>query len=358
MLNELAGLRLIKRQISEDCPYLEVDRSLQLALLLKFSNDSTERQTAFGRVVNLLKRFFLRPPHLQQVGMSSWTVTRKIIPHLLQSLAVLNFTQFHVQPSLLFVELLVDVSQNNIIHRGFVGEARTFLTKAEETLYTLRIPIEDTIYMDVFTLLGLCADMSGISERAQGFKMRQNYLQLCERGLAAIPPQQRTTPQEIKITRAKMNKAYSLQHLNHFSEVAEICAEYYSQQQKWNEEFRQAHDWLKYKSLMAYFYLFAGDSEKAILYAKEAYDLIASKSADKNSSDELIAARYKFSWATIMFQTGQENLAIEEHRQILDLRIQNCSESRIPTLQSRLIIGIMYHLTGEYSQAEFVILNA
>ena len=349
MLNELAGLQLVKRKLDSEHPYLEVDKSLQLAILLKLSRDSSERQAAFGRVVNILREFFLRPNHLQQAGISSWTITLKIIPHLLQLLAVHNWTQFRVQPFLPFVELLVDVSHSHMVHHGFVAEAKAFLKSAEETLYVIKIPMGDAIYTDIFTLMGLCSDMSGISSRAQGHKTRQKYLQICERGLAAIPAEQRTTHHEVKLVRAKMSEACSHQHFNNFQQVAKVCNEYYLKKQDWKPEFCRAHDYAEYLNHMAYVYLYNGEFEKAIAKAKQGYDLIV-----KESSDVLIAARHQFSWATIMFQSGQYNTAIKEHEQILDLRIQHCGECRFPTLQSLLNIGIMHYLIREHSVAEFV----
>ena len=353
MLNELAEPRLVNREKDEECPFLTIDKSLQILLLLKLNKDRERRHLAFEGALDLLKNFVTRPSLTQQSGSDPWTLTLKILPHLRSLVEAYDRAQPRIEASSLFAEFLIDVSKTGMVDRGYTKEARLFLEKAEEALDDpdeLDLCSETIMRVDILTTLGLCSDKMGISERAKAYDIRQKNLETAKNYSKAIPEEVRMRRHEMVLNNAKMELAYSMQSFNRMQDVARICHEYHAECQHWGREDEYPNEYAKYYNRMAYVYLHKGDTEKAAKSSERAYRLIAQKSPDAYA-----VARFRFDWATIMFQDGQTDCAIEEHKSLLHWREQVCGKSNVLTLQSRLSIGIMYCLIGDMPQAEYEI---
>ena len=346
LFNELAEIQLVKREVVEQCSFLRIDRSLQLILLLNLKHNVDDQQAAFERSLCLLRGVFLRPSYPQQESVNTYAFKRAILSHLMNSMITADQVRHQMNVSLIFAEFFVDVGAD-IVERGLTVETKFVLGKAEEALDRLKISLEDNNRKKMMRILEACTDNVGISTRAQGLASRQKYLSAHEEDYAKLPLQYRSIPEEIVIYNAKMSIAYSLQHFDETKSVRRICEASYSHLFHCGENYTFPRESARYFNLMAYVNLHDREPEIAVENAKKAYTLMV-----QAMPNEPATTRFRFCWATMLFQTGSKEAAIEEHKAILDLRIQEFTVSNTLTLQSQVQLGIMCHLVGHNRQAE------
>lgn len=350
MLKEISAAEFVQREKGETCYYLTTHRSLQVGLLLKLNKDAGRRQEAFERALSLLREVVPPPSHVLQADAETWPSTLKVLPHLLSLVEAFDQAQPRIEIPLLFPELLTDVGGMNMYDRGFTAKAQVLLKKAEETLDVLKSPLNTTLRGNVLTLLGLCTDTLGISERANGLKVRQRGLEVRKKYFATVDRKDREREDEILLFNAETDLACSLQQLNSLEEVGKICKRCLKEYRSWGNEEQYPYEYAKYHNHMAYVFLFDGNTQKATESAKKGFELMA-----RGSPGAQIAVTFRFDWATIRFQNGETASAISEHKIILESRVQECGDYNILTLQSRLIIGIMFFWEEKYVEAEYVI---
>ena len=315
-------------------------------ILLNLKQNIDEQQAAFDRVLGILKEAFLRPSHHQPVGVNTWAFKHSSLLHLLKVMAIVDQSQPEIEVSLDSAVFILDVA-TDIVDRGLTSEAKFLLEKVQEALDYLKIPLDDKLRRKIMAVLGTCTDTIGISTRAEGFALRQKRLNACEGDHAGTPVEARSRPQAILLYEAKMDFGYSLQHLNQLQRVQEMCRENLSILILQGEESELPREYARYFNQKAYISLYLGDTRKAVEHAARAYKLTA-----EVMPNAPITTRFRFCWATMLFQTDNKESAIKEHKAILELRVQEYGSSNLLTLQSRLHLGIMYHLIGENSQAE------
>jgi len=345
VLSELTEPYLVRREKGEKGSYLTMDKSLQLVLLLKLKQNFKKRQEAFQRAVSILRASILIPSHPHRTEASSWTVALSILPHLLSIVEAHDLSKPWLEASQVFAEILADVGMR-LFDRGITAEASILLEKAEEILADL----DDVTEMigNVLTALGSCTDTFGISQRAKGLEVRQRCLEVRENDYAAIHDESTKRRRKILLCNAKLDKACSLQQFNRMPEVDEICQQLFNKYQSWVPKHEFPVEYAKYVNHMAYVHLSRGETEKAIEDAEKAYSIV------RDTPNAQLTVRFKFDWASVMFQNKEVDRAIEEHELILESRIRDFGKQHVLTMQSRLNLGIMYCLVGDLFHAEYV----
>ena len=318
---------------------------MQIIVLLNLKQSIDEQQGAFDRILVILREAFLRPSHHQQLG-GAWGFKHNVLSHLHNVMVIVDQSQPQIEVSLAFAEFLVGVG-TDIVDRGFTSESKFFLEKAEEALDCLRLPLEDNLRRKIMAVRGICTDAVGISTRAEGFALRQKCLNAIEEDSIDTPLGARSMPQAILLYNARTDFAYSLQHLNQLQRLKKICHSNLSILTLHGEEDDLPREYAKHFNQLAYISLLDGDKGKAVEYAERAYRLTA-----QHMPNEPITTRFRFCWATMLFQIGSKENAIEEHKAILQLRVQEYGSSNLLALQSQVHLGIMHYLVGDNSQAE------
>ena len=202
MLAELAVGQLIRRgsdeidQQGQQLPILTIHRSLQEGLLLRLNREPERRQVSFERAVSILRESFYHPSNQKQREEEIWPLAQQILPHLQNVVIAFNRSHPPIQPTLPFAELLADVGGIEMYNRGFAVDARILLQKADKILGDLQGPSATPLRADVLTLLGLCNDALGISERAESHEVRQRALELRQELFDSIPRSKRTLQDE------------------------------------------------------------------------------------------------------------------------------------------------------------------
>ena len=344
--SEIAEIQLVRHEAVEQRYFLRIDKSLQLILLLNLNHNVDKRQAAFERSLSLLREMFLRPSYPQQEGVNTYAFKRDILSHLMNSMAIADQVWPQIDITLVFAEFLINVGAD-IIERGFTAETKFLLRKAEEALDRLEISVEDEIRKRMMPIRAAYTDNIGISTRAQGLELRQTCLCAHEDDYAKSPLKYRSMPEATVIYNAKMDLAYSLQHFDQIKKVRRICEASYPILFHLGEDHEFPRESARYFNQMAYVNLYYGETETAVRNAKQAYSLMV-----QAIPNEPFTTRLRFCWATMLFQTGSKEAAIEEHKAILNLRVQELGLSNTLTSQSQLQLGIMYHLVGHNHQAE------
>lgn len=356
MVGELASGQLVLRQkINQETAasmgdaqvFLRIHRSVQEGLLQKLNNKIDVRETAFARVVSLLREEYPLGSKVQQAEPLNWPLTQKLLPHILSLSLAFDRSDPPISGSLKFAELLSDVGGMNMYDRGFIEDAQKLLEMALGVLDKMNHPLESVLRGNIFTVLGLLSDTIGISKRAEGHIMREKNVIVRENCHKNIPQAEVTVDDEILLFNAQTDLACSLQHLNRFDEVVSTCEKCLKQYRSWGSEEEYPYEYAKYYHHIAYVLLYEGKTDDAAKQSKHGSDLMA---LAKPGSQ--LAVTFRFEWATILFQVGKTADALREHHEMLQLRIDGCGENNLLTLQSRLHIGIMYYHIKEFSKAE------
>ena len=353
MLGELAVGQLVRRESGEtDQPgqqlsVLTIHRSLQEGLLLKLNQDPQRRQLSFERAVSLLREFYPCRSIMEQGEEDMWPRTQQILPHIQNVIKAFDRSHPPMLPVLRFAELLADVGGIEMYDRGFAADARILLRKADELLDNLKEPSMTTLRAEILTILGLCNDTLGISERAESFRVRQRLLTIRKQLLRKIPAANITTEDEKLFFKAEADMACSLQNSNCFQDLKSLCEKCRFKYLDWGNEENFPCEWAKYHNHMASVFLFKGDTKRATESSKTALNLMI-----KALPNSRLAVNHRFIWANIIFQNDEHLTAIEEQRKVLKLRIEECGESNLLTLQCQLNIGIMLHLSKQNQEAE------
>ena len=255
----------------------------------------------------------------------------------------------NINGSLRFAELLADVGGINMYDHGLVKDARTLLRTALQTLEDLGHPTNTRVWGDIIIMLGLFTDIQGITQRAEGMNLRRRSVETRENWFGQIPVSQIDRDDEVLLHNAYADLACSFQQLNRFDDVTAYCEICLKQYRTWGAEEEYPYEYAKYYHHMAFVLVYQKDTGKAIDYAKRAADLMA-----LGSPRSQIATVFRFDWAIILFQHGEKDRSIKEHKAILNKRINECGRFNLLTLQSRLTLGIMYFYKDDYVAAEYV----
>ncbi|KAL6720760.1 hypothetical protein ACLMJK_002685 [Lecanora helva] len=354
VVTELAVGQLVRRERREgqkkgkQTYFLSIHKSLQEGLILKLNKDTKRRQRTFEKVVDLFRVSYPTRSRLEQSGPKIWSLTQKVLPHVLHMIKILDRSQSCIDPPLCFAELLADVGGINLHKQGFTEDARTLLKKANEILDYRKEPIETTLRGDILTVLGVCNDSLGISNRAEGLEVRRKALEIRQKVYNNIPEPQRDIKDELAVIEAEEELTCSLQNFNSFQEVRVIWKRCRQKYEHLGEDVEFGFNLLgKYHSRMAYVYCYEGNVEKAKEYARHGREYVS-----QAVSTKALDVDFSFEYANLLFQLGDHDRAIELQIEVLEARIKECGNSNVLTMQSRLNIGIMKYLSDKLLEAE------
>ena len=347
MVKDLSISQLVHRETSGDRIYLTTHRSLQEGLIHRLNKDTDTRQKAFERATLLLRETFPSPSRLQQAEVDKWPLIRLVLPHLLSLTSAYIRAEPEIRGSLLFAELLADIGGMNLYDRGFVKDAQTLLRTAETTLDKLHHPKDSRIRGDILIVLGLMTDHVGITQRLEGLDTRLRAMEIRQNCFSQIPADEVTTDDEILLYNSYTDLACSYQQLNRFDEVETYCEKCLQKYETWGKEEEYPYEHAKYHHHMAFVHIYRQETTKAVQSGKRAADLMALAVPGAQ-----LATIYRFDWAVFLFQNGETDRAIEEHKAIFNERVKECGKLNLLTIQSRLMLGIMYFCKGDLDEAE------
>ena len=234
-----------------------------------------------------------------------------VLPHLLSLTSAYTRADPIIQGSLLFAELLVDVGGMNLFDSGISRDAQTLLKAAESTLDELRYPEHSRIKGDILIVLGLTTDHVGITERIQGLDKRLRAMEIRQKCFFQIPADKVTIDDEILLYNSFTDLACSYQQLNRFDEVEKYCEKCLQKYKTWSNEKKPPYEYAKYHHHMAFVQIRRKETNKAVESGKKAADLMALAVAGAQ-----VATIYRFDWAVFLFQNGETDREVEEHKVI------------------------------------------
>ena len=347
MIKDLSISQLVHRETSGDRAYLATHRSLQEGLMQQLNKDTATRQKAFERAALLLREIFPSASRLQQAEVDKWPLIRQVLPHLLSLTSAYTRADPNIQGSLLFAELLADVGGMNLYDRGFSRDAQTLLKAAESILDDLGYPENSRIRGDILIVSGLATDHIGITERLQGLEKRLRAMEVRQNCFSQISADKVTVDDEILLYNSFTDLACSYQQLNRFDEVEKYCGECLQKYKTWGNEEEYPYEYAKYHHHMAFVQIYRKETNKAVESGRKAADLMALANPGAQ-----LATIYRFDWAVFLLQNGDTDRAIEEHRNIFNERVMECGNLNLLTIQSRLMLGIMYFRKNDLDEAE------
>ena len=316
-------------------------------MLHKLNNEPDRRETAFCRVVNILRESFPSPSKLQIAEAHVWPLIKRVLPHLQSILLAFERAQPGIAGSLVFAELLADVGGMDLYDRGRIHEAYKLSNKTVAILDALGAPLVTPLRGDALTVIGLCTDVMSIDKRLEGLKVREKCLDVRKRCYDMIPPEDITVHDRVRLYNSYTDLACSLQHFNDFSRIEQIAQKCFVQYKSWGDENRFPYEYAKYYNHMAYVFLYEGRTAEAVDFAKKGFEL-----AEMATPGAQLAVLYKFDWANILFQHGHTERSLKAHQEVLRFRKRECGAENVRTLESRLNIGIILYFRGQLDQAE------
>lgn len=344
---ELADSQLVRRERDGDRMYLSIHRATQKAMLHKLNNEPDLRETAFRRVVGLIRKKLPSPSKLQIAEARVWPLIERVLPHVQSVVLAFERARPAIAGSLDFAELLADVGGMDLYDRGRIHEAYKLSRKTITILDDLGAPLETPLRGDALTIIGLCTDVMGIEKRVEGVEVREECLKVRQRCYDMIPSGDITIDDRIRLHNSYMDLACSLQHFNDFERIEQHAERCLVQYKSWGDENRFPYEYAKYYNHMAYVLLYKGRTAKAVQFAKKGFEL-----AETARPGTQLAVLNKFDWANLLFQHGDMQRSLEAHKEVLKVRKRECGEENVRTLESRLNIGIIQYFGGQLDQAE------
>lgn len=328
---------------------LRIHRITQHILLNILEQDPDFKSNTFDRVVKLLRSNYPKLDKLMRPSTQRSHLTLDVLPHILHLSEVFGLLQPPVKGTRQFAELLVDVGGMDLYDQGYMRETLAILDVAESVLNDLNVEEDDIYRGNILTVRGMCGDILGISMRTEILKVRERCRDIRQQRFQQLAPAARDIDEEVLLYNSFMDLACSLQHLNRFDAVADICKDCLSQYNRWGSEKdpTQAYEYAKYYNHMAYVWLYRGDDERARQYARKGYEFMSSRDADAQ-----MTMLFHFDWACILFQTGCVDEAILQHEMVLQQRTESLGSENIRTMESHMNLGIIYLLSENFAQAE------
>lgn len=243
--------------------------------------------------------------------------------------------------------LLSDVGLN-VWDRGIAEGAKSLMLTAEKVLDSIDCDPWAMERSDIRVILGILTDSRGITQRVEGLQYRESAHQIRKRYIDSIPPDQLTLEEEIRYYNTVTDLACSQQQFNLYNKIEETCNLVLQKYKSWGTEDQFPYEFAKYYHHMAYVLISRGETNKAVQYASHATKLL------EQGSFGLLATVFKFDCATLYFQNAQPDLAISEHEQVLRHREDKLGRSNILTIQTRLVLGVIYYFTNQIENAEYV----
>lgn len=353
MVKEISRRFGVKSEIENDQQpdkfLLRIHRITQQILLNILERDPDFKSKTFDMVVKLLRSNYPKLDKLMRPSTQTSHLTLDVLPHILHVSEVFELLQPPLKGTRQFAELLVDVGGMDLYDQGYTRETLAILKVAESILNDLHVPEDDIYRGNILTVRGMCGDVLGISMRTEILGVRERCRYLRQQRFQRLAPAARDNDEEVLLYNSYMDYACSLQHLNRFDAVADICKQCFSQYNRWGPEQdpAQAYEYAKYYNQMAYVWLYRGDDERARQYARKGFDFMSSWDADAQ-----MTMLFHFDWACILFQTGCIDEAILQHELVLKQRTESLGSENIRTMESHMNLGIVYLLSKNFAQAE------
>lgn len=332
-------------------PILRIHRLTQEVLFERLSSDTETRQLALERVVQLIRECYPEPSKLMRPAEGTAALAFAVLPHILRTKSFFTMADPPMEGNIQLARLLIDVGNMDLYDNGRIADALSILELAEAILDRLGAPENNDCRGHILTVRGLCYDELGISKRHEGLRIRERCRSVRQQCFAQIPPDKADQEDEILLFNALTDYACSLQHANRFAEVEAICLQCIAQYRKWGPETDPAlaFEYAKYYNHMAYVHLFRGDNAKAVGHARKGYEFMF-----RSQSNTQISLLFRFDWANVLFQTGNLDEAIRQHKIILQLRRDLCGEHNMRILQSHLNLGIILFFAKRFADAWYV----
>ena len=327
-------------------PNLTMHRSVQEVIIHKLNRDIPLRDKSFSIVVDLLRQALPKPNLLQQPDPENWPLIEKQLPQLASLASAYKRTDPRIKASLGLAELFSDVGFN-VSERGMSGDGQRILETAETVLDEMQFDPDSPLRANIHLILALILDNVGITQRRQTLERRQAAFNIRTKMLNAIEPAKRTTEDEILYYNALNDLSCSYQDYNRFDEIEVNSTACLKKYQEWGDERKVPFEYGKYHHQMALVYAGRGQTKRAVVSARLATQLMAEAFPAGG-----IVLKYRFDCANIIFQDGNLEEAIKEHKAILVLRRHSGGNASFLTLQSFLALGILYLYQKDYGAAE------
>ncbi|KAI6765685.1 hypothetical protein HG530_006755 [Fusarium avenaceum] len=330
---------------------LRIHRAIQVALLMQLNGDPQRRDAALKRVTVQLRACYPEPSSMQIPNAVASTALRLVLPHVLNM--VNCFERAFPKPTgdLEFARLVIDVGGMDCYDRGFIQESYRLNNSVKVILEPLEdMAVIDPSLSDALIMQGLCTDFMALNKREEGLEVRQKCRDIRTRSFHKIPKEDLKREDQVRLYNCYTDLSCSLQQINDFDGVSKLLDQCYERYREWGTEDQEPFEYSKYYNQEAYVFLYEGKNDKAVQFAKRAYEL-AELSAPGTNYPWL----YKFDHANILWQHGDfkqeafelmKNL-IKDHSQELSV-----SYSEILNLGMEQNLGIMAYYLGELDLAE------
>ena len=269
------------------------------------------------------------------------------LPQLLSLNRVFATASPEIEGSIEFALLLSDIGLN-VWDRGLSDSAKSLLKAAEKVLDSIEWDENSKERSDIYVLLGILTDTVGISQRAEGLSYRQKAHDIRKRHYDSKQGKEISLEEDIRYHNTVTDLACSHQQYNRYAEIEATCRQVIAKYNTWGSEDDFPYEHAKYYHHMAYVLVYKGNTHKAAEYALRASNILA------RGSFGLLATLFRFDCATILFQDGRVEEAINEHKTVLEIRLLKLGKTNPMTLHSYALLGIINYFNKDYENAEYV----
>lgn len=325
-------------------------RLLKQALLRSLKSSPERRDKTFEQVTQLLRTAIPR-----QSSISSPThhhhgrIWDEYLPHLL-ALYTAYDESLTTHPSIIgsvsFVELLSDAG-NYMWESSQLDHALSVIRTASSLCAEL--PKTDDLNKLRFQTLYIQATFetnAGSVSRAEGMKHQEMVLDWRRKRAEEIPLD--NVEDALQLATAYNNVACTYMHADQWEKADSFLKEAFELKHHWSSEKNNPDHFAEAYKNEALVELSKGNSVRALELINRSRDLMVNWAGHHSLS----AQGHKFLRACILFNSGQAEQALQEHREVLEIRLKIFGSRHDRTLDSYYHIGMICGRTAQYKEAE------
>ena len=349
MTRDLSLRQLIKREESSDGHFLSVHRSLQLCILDGLSSLESTRKTVFHRAFALIYPQLPSPSKIEISEPKMFHRYAKYVPQVISLRTHSLWPQPPLKLSLDFARVLanIGISMWNV---GLLKDGMAALETAESILKDLNHDQDDPLMSDIDVPLGIIYDFVGVSRWKEAFLRRKRALDIRTRAHDAIPKNDRTISDEIRLFNVEADMGCALLQQERFGEAMTKFENCLMQYKSWEPvEEKLPFEYSKYYNHSAFVLASHGRYAEAITLSRRACDLLQMYSG----SDSPLVLLYRFVLGNHLFHAAQFPESLKINEEVLQARRRICGETNPYTQESYSFTGMLLGLCNRHKEARF-----
>ena len=349
MTRDLTLRQLIKREGSSEGHFLSIHRSLQLCILDGLSSLEATRKAAFRQAFALIYPQLPLPSKIEISEPKAFDRYAKYVP---QVISLRTHSLWPLPPLKLSLEFAQVMANIGIFmwNVGLLKDGMAALETAEDVLKDVNHDRDDPLMSDIDLPLGIIYDFVGVSRRKEALYRRKRALDIRSRAYDAIPRNDRTITDKIRLFNAEADLGCALLQQERFSEAMKKFEHCLVQYKSWEPvEEKLPFEYSKYYNHSAFGQASQGRFFEAVALSRRACHLLQLHSGPSSP----LVLLYRFVLGNHLYHAADLTESLRLNEEVLQARRDICGEANPYTQESYSFTGMLLSLCNRHEEARY-----